>query len=291
MTATNDTATMLELPSKLADLVGDVDAFLADAWETRPRSFACPAALRLLTQSDVWDMLDCGLLVAPYFSIATEGASTLSGITETRSVQNRPMPLYAKAETIRASVAGGRILKLNQADHWHAGLQELIGNLRTELRADVRSSVVLSPKDAQIGPQTDGANLLILQLEGQTHWRVAPSVDCGAGEDQWTEVALRPGEVLYLPADRRYSAITGDRGALHVAITALQPTARDLAELALARFLGDPRAEEIAGSHHLMPLEEKVAWLRTQLVTYLVDQDLGALVDEAVTIRCRSGHA
>ena len=287
VTIANKTTTS---PSQLDDLVGDAGAFLFDDWGVRPRSYQCPTAPGLLTQAEIWDMLDCGLLLAPYFSVLTQTGAAMAGVSETRSVQGRPMPSYAKAVSIRDKVAAGRTLVLHQADHWHIGLNDLAASLRTTLRADVRAAVFVNQTGVKIAANTEEAHQLILQLEGRTNWYVSCSP--GSDEDsQEVEVALEPGGTLYIPAGHQYSGTTGDGTSLHVAISVLQPTARDLTELALDQFCSGQSAEGIAGSHHLMTLETKVAWLRAELIDHLTSLDVGALVDEAVTIRQQAGHA
>lgn len=111
-----------------------------------------------------------------------------------------------------------------------------------------------------------------------------PSTD---GADH-TQVVLGPGDILYIPSGRPHRATGGD--SLRMVIAVQQPTARDLTELVLAGFLRSARATEIAGTHHTMSLDEKVAWLRTELAAYLAGQDLDALVGEAVKIRQRVGR-
>lgn len=280
MTITSDTTTAA--PRSLDDLVGETGTFLTDVWGIRSQSFVCRDAPLLITQAEVWDMLDCGLVVAPYFSVVTPAGSPVAGVSETRSVQTKPLPSYARMAGIRQKVESGRILVLNQADHWHAALQDLVESLRATLRADVRSAVVLSPREVKLPTKADAAHRLILQLEGGTEWTVS------GGSSAFT---LQPGGILYIPAGHDYGAITGDAYALHVVITAQQPTAQDLLELVLAGFLDSPCAQRIAGSHHLMPPAEKVAWLRAELTGFLTTLDTRALAEEAITIRRGAGHA
>ncbi|RCG26479.1 hypothetical protein DQ384_28975 [Sphaerisporangium album] len=251
---------------------------LADSWGLRPKVFrwSGPPAL---TPAEIWDLLDCGLLVSPYFEVRPEVAPAPA--TVTRIVQTKPRPGYADGRAIREHYAAGAVLTLNQVDHWHAGIKATAEWLRTELRADVRSSVVLRPKGTSPpSPALDGAHVLILQVTGHTVWR--PGGD---------PVTLQPGDALYVPPDHlRQTADPGDE-SLHVAFTIRQPGITDLAELALANFLSDSRAEAIAATHHFMSPDEKVAWLRAELSAYLKELDSGALAEQAVRIARRGGQA
>src|SRR6266487_3895433 len=103
------------LPSSLADIVGDTGSFFARVWGDQPRSFRCPDGPRLLSQAEIWKILDCGLLVAPYFSVFREHVSSpVTDVTATRTVLNKPITAYADAGAIRRKVTSGHPLKLNQ---------------------------------------------------------------------------------------------------------------------------------------------------------------------------------
>jgi ribosomal protein L16 Arg81 hydroxylase len=268
-------------PTTLADLVGDVDSFLADHRGSRPVSFRCPTAPDLLTEAGIWTALDCGLLVDPYFSVVRDGVPVpIADIAVTRNVLNRPMASYASATAIRERFESGDSLRLDAPDHWNAAIKDLVGSLRSELRAEVRSFAVLTPPNAAAVPPPDDAPVFVVQLGGTADWHV----------DQAGGTALEPGDVLWIPGDHPRSATSGATGSLHLAITVRQPTTRDLAELALAGFLKSERVEEIAGTHHMLTIDEKVAWLRVQLAEHLAGQDLDALVAEAVRLRQRKGQ-
>jgi hypothetical protein len=285
MTQGDFSATSTGLPSRLADIVGDAGSFWTEVWGRRPQSFHCQAAPRLLSRAEIWKTLDCGLLVAPYFGVFREDTSpALADITVIRSVQTRRMAAYADAEAIRERLTSGYTFRLNQPEHWHPGIKALVAGLREDLRAEVQSSVFLSPQEAKLAKaHNDKAHILMVQLAGHMHWVV--------GEDgQRADVTLYPGGVLYIPSSLPHYSTASGGDSLHMAIAILQPTARDLAELALSRFLNSARANDIAGSHHFMSLDDKVAWLRAELAKHLAGLDLGAVIDEAVRIRRLAGE-
>lgn len=297
----NDSAISEELPKRLADLVGDVDSFFADLWRTLPQSFRCQSVTRLISASETWSALDCGLLVSPYFSVMREGVPrALADITVTRDVLKQRLSHYPDAAAIRECFASGHTVTLPRPEHWHSRIREMIVGLRADFRAELQASVFLSPPDTEwVRAHTDNAHMLVLQLDGERDWVVGLSADNdGAGlrrsdngERHRMEVTLGPGDVLYIPQGCPYHAIARGCTSLHLAVTVQEPTARDLAELALAGFLRGPPAEEIAGTHHAMPVDEKVAWLRAALAEHLSGQDIGALVDLAVRIRRGGGAA
>ncbi|MDI5966641.1 JmjC domain-containing protein [Streptantibioticus silvisoli] len=273
-------------PARLADLVGDLEPFTAGVRGRLARSYRCEAAPRLLTPADIWTRFDCGLLVAPYFGVLLNGVAVpLADVTVTRVVLKRRMAAYARAAAVRERFDTGHTVRLARPDHWHPGIKDLVAALRDELRAEAGCEALLSPPGAAGARAGGGAGegeTFLLQLDGR-----ATAVVGAAGES----FTLRPGDVLYVPGGRPYTTTAGDGGCLHLAVTVQQPTPRDLAELALARFLQGPRTEEVAGTHHFMTIDEKVGWLRTELAAHLAAQDDAELVAEAVKIRRRTGQA
>lgn len=281
------TAVPAGFPIALANLVGEVADFFDEVWGMRHQVYQCPGAANFLSCEEIWNMFDCGLLVAPYFGVLERGhRSRLAEVIETRNVLNRRMPAYADAAAVRERYRSGHAVVLNQPEHWHAALHELVDGLRTELRADVRSSLLLSPADTALQrTSTRGAHLLVLQLDGRTAWSVDESPGTDPGGSRLVEITLFPGDVLYVPGSRSYRELTSGMESLRVEVVAEQPTACDLAKVVLTGFLDAPRAKKVAGNHHFMSLPEKVAWLRTELSAYLSSVDTAALVVEAVRVR------
>ena len=287
--------TTVNRAGRLGELVGDVDAFRAGVWGVRAAVFpdAAAPALRgaLLSAQEIWDAFDYGLLVAPYFGVARDGVGAPAvDITVTRRVQQKPRARYADAAGVRRWFAAGYTVGLRQPDHWHAGIKGLVGALREELRADVRSSVFLTPPPVPDGSgggprvRVEAAHVFVLQLEGESRWSL------GDVEPR-TRAALVPGDVLYLPPGHAHSVVAHEDGALYLALSVRQPGPRDLAEVALTGFLKSAPAEAIAGRHHYMSLEEKVSWLRRELTSYLAGQDVDGLVATAVGMHQRAGQA
>lgn len=270
-----------DLPNRLADIVDDTDRFFSEIWGRRPQSFECGTAPLLMSSTEIWETLECGLLVAPYFSvIRADGSAVSAEVTVNRIVQTRRMAAYADPDAIREAFALGQILRLNQAEHWHSALKGLVGGLGEDLRAEVRSAVLMSAYSARFADRyPEGTDRFVLQLDGETQWAVSK-------DRQHFNASLRPGNVLYLPVGYSQDCTaSSDSGSLHIVLTVRQPTARDFAELALTRFMKSSKVNEIAGTHHVMSIDEKVAWLRAELTNHLTGEDLAAMADEAVRIR------
>ncbi|MFE1290891.1 JmjC domain-containing protein [Streptomyces sp. NPDC058751] len=274
----------MRTPGNLADLVGDAESFLTEVWGHRTATFTCEPATTLLSTAHVWHELDCGGLVAPYFGVLGDGTTPTSpGVSETRIVQTKPRPGYAKPAAVRAQVASGHVFVLSQLEDWNAGIGALAGALRGQCRAQVTTDAYLWAAGSDGVPaRNDGAHALVVQLDGRTRW----TVDGHAGES-----VLETGDVLYVPAGRVRQGFPAGTDALHLVISLQQPTARDLAELALARFLKSPAAAGIAGTHHFRSPAQKAAWLRDELRAHLAGHDHEALAEQAVRLRQREGRA
>ncbi|GAA1377800.1 JmjC domain-containing protein [Streptomyces beijiangensis] len=273
-------------PAHLADLVGDAGSFLGEVWGTRTARFSCGRAKALLTVADVWRELDCGSLIAPYFGILQEGtATTVAGIAETRIVQTKPRPGYAKPSAVREKIAAGHVFVLSQLEDWNGRVGALVDSLRAECRAQAGAAAYFcAAGSGGVPAHADSAHTLTVQLAGRMRWTVGEGVHA-------SETVVEAGEVFYVPAARVRQAVPCGTDALLLVISLQQPTARDLAELALADFLHSSAAQDIAGTHHFLSLEEKTAWLRTELRAHLAGHPHGALAKRAVQLRQREGRA
>lgn len=265
-------------PTGLTDLVGDTGAFLSDVWAVWPAVFHSDIAADFLTPAEIWAMIDRGLLVHPYFRVVQDGVAVpTADVSVIRSVQTKPFPSYADADAVRARYADGHTVVLDEAGHWHAGTQALLDGLRAGLRAEAHAAAVLAPPDATV-VDGDEAHVLVVQLAGQAQWQAGEFV-----------VTLQPGDVLYVPAwTPRLAVAAGD--SLHLSLTVTPPTVRDFVTLALASFLSGGDVERIAGSHHFLTPEQKVAWLRTALARHLTALNPATLTDDAVALRERGGR-
>ena len=273
-------------PTGLADLVGNAESFLSEVWGNRTATFTCEPAKALLSMAGVWRELDCGSLVAPYFDVLRQGsAPTAAGAHETRIVQTKPRPGYAKPAAVRELVASGHVFRLSQLEDWNTGIGTLVEALRTECRAQVSADAYLCAGGSDGVPAvTDGAHALIVQLHGSTRWLVD-------GAEHTRETDLESGDALYVPPGRTRQGAPNGTDSLHLLLSLQQPTVRDLAELALAEFLKGSAAAEIARTHHFTFPAEKAAWLRAELRAHLVGHDRTALAAQAVRLRQQEGRA
>jgi len=272
----------------LSDLVGDTDRFFAEDWGVRPSVHHSPAVTGLISEAEMWDALDCGLLVRPYFTVFRDGVrSALASITLTRTVVGKEVPGYADPDAVRADFAAGGTFKLNQPEHWHPRLAALLAGLAPSFAAELESFVFLSPPaTTALQAHTDGAHVFVLQMQGTKDWFVGLPDDGSVSDSRLSEidpqrcfeVTLRPGDVLYMPHGSPHYATARDGHSVHVAITVEEPSAGKLAETALADFLAGPAAERLEADHHMLSPAAKCHWLRTALGDHLRSLDDARLV-------------
>jgi len=132
----------------------------------------------------------------------------------------------------------GTSLLLNQVQRRHAGTARLCRALeRGFTRAGVRlgrhigGNLYLSPPDSQgFSIHYDPHDVLVVQLAGRKHWRLygrrfdnpaRPLAEPVAAEDAGglaAEIALDPGDCLYLPSGTLHEACTHDSQSLHLTL-------------------------------------------------------------------------
>ncbi|MGN5376784.1 hypothetical protein ACQ4WX_01780 [Streptomyces lasalocidi] len=102
------------VPTSLEHLVGDADAFFRDHWANQPVLLRAHSDLtRLITEQEMWDEVECGLLSRPYFTIFNEGVRTaISDMTRKRRVVGHELTGYIEPERIREDFAAKRHLQV-----------------------------------------------------------------------------------------------------------------------------------------------------------------------------------
>ncbi|MEU0600909.1 cupin domain-containing protein [Streptomyces sp. NPDC006393] len=286
------------VPTRLEHLVGDTEAFFRDHWANQPVLLRAHSDLtRLITEQEMWDEVECGLLSRPYFTVFNEGVRTaISDMTRKRRVVGHELPGYIRPERIREDFAAGATFKFNQAEHWHPRIRTLVKGLEPHFSGGLESFVFLSPPGkTAMQAHYDGAHVFILQVAGVKDWVVGRIDETSTGdstlhqgeipEERRVELTLRPGDVLYMPHSTPHYATAREGNSIHIAITIEEPTAENLAEVFLAGFLGDPAFRALHDSHHRHSLDQRIELLREALLAHLAGADESAVTRAAVTLR------
>ena len=75
-----------------------------------------------------------------------------------------------------------------------------------------------------------------------------------------------------------FSTHAGSGAATCLVIAVQEPTAKQLAQTMLAMFLRSDAAGAVAGEHHRMSLEDKMAWLRDALADHIASSDVAEAI-------------
>ncbi|MET7986426.1 MULTISPECIES: cupin domain-containing protein [unclassified Streptomyces] len=286
------------VPDRLEHLVGDIEAFFREHWANQPVVLRAHSDLSLLiTEQEMWDEVDCGLLSRPYFTIFNEGVRTaISDMTRKRTVVGHELPGFIEPERIREDFADGATFKFNQAEHWHPRIRTLVKALEPHFSGGLEAFVFLSPPGkTAMQAHMDGAHVFILQVAGVKDWVVGRVDETSTSDsvlhegaipdERRIEVTLRPGDVMYMPHGTPHYATAREGNSIHVAVTVEEPTAQNLAEVFLAGFLGDPAFTALHEGHHRHSLTERTELLRRALLAHLGRADENAAARAAVTLR------
>ncbi|MFJ9543031.1 JmjC domain-containing protein [Streptomyces sp. NPDC101225] len=282
----------------LIRLIDDED-LLGAYWNKKHGLFkrACPVD-GLIRESDIQDMLDTGLLRWPYFTLLKEGQQPeITAFTTTRTVAGSPVTGFADAAKVRALLAAGATMKMNQLEDWHRPLGTLMRRIEARLPAELKTYVFYTPRDnTGMLPHRDGSHVLAVQIAGAKEWRIYDEpreIDSRSGLDVDVDshahcFVMEPGDVLYLPHGMPHVATAREGTSLHVTFTITEPTPRDLAASLMTLFTGacdriadhDPRAtpEELADTV-TKSLLDHVSCVDTDL---LVEGAVAAMRDRTV---------
>lgn len=283
----------------LADLVGDVPRFMSEVWRRKAVRYRASADLtKLISEQEIWDYVDCGLLIRPYFVSFNEGVrSALSEITQSRSVVGHDVPGYINSEQVKADFAAGGTFKLNQPEHWHERLHTLVDGLSPSFQAELESYVFLSPPDrTAIETHMDGSHVFVLQVAGRKDWTVglldSDSLSVSdryrgqpLTEETTLRVTLEPGDVLYMPHGSPHHATARDGNSIHVAVTVEEPTPKDLAEVMLASVLREDRFADLQAGFHQRRPAGNAALMRSLVAGHVTAQSPSEVLDRTVGLR------
>lgn len=243
--------TRLVHTTALRSLVGDVARFEEEFWERKVGLFRAASGLTsMVSESEMWEAAECGLLIRPYFTCFNDGVrEPLDEIARNRWIADRQIPGYISVDAVRKAFSEGATYKWSQPEHWHPKIGEFVSDLRGSFCGQTEAFVFLSPPGITAMPaHMDGSHVFILQIAGDKDWNVAALGDTTTGlpERYWRSriederrisFTLSPGDVLYLPHGTPHHAQARSGNAIHIAITVEEPTPIDLVDVVLADCL------------------------------------------------------
>jgi uncharacterized RmlC-like cupin family protein len=216
-------------PLSLQMLVGDVDKFARECWGQRPMVRHTDQRFdELLSVDDVEDCID-GALRRPGFRMVRDGESLPDeAVTMRMRLGGRDIHDVADPERVAHAFAQGATVVLQGLDRFWQPMITFAAAIEAELGHPVQVNAYLSPPDAKgLGEHTDEHDVLVLQTEGRKRWWV----------DGLGDIELRPGSVVYVPADTLHRAHTDRDASLHLTVGIFPITMRQVVQRSLREIV------------------------------------------------------
>ncbi|HVL99671.1 MAG TPA: cupin domain-containing protein [Egibacteraceae bacterium] len=228
-------------PAALARCVGDVDAFLAERWGRRPHRHRSPDGYAdLLSIDDVDRIVSASGLRTPAFRLV-RGGETLPAASYTRRARigSRPVTDLADAGRVFALFDEGATIVLQGLQRSWPPLARFCRELETVLTHPVQANAYVTPPVATgLRVHADAHDVFALQTFGRKQW-----ITYTAGDVADLDLALEPGDSLYIPQGVRHAARTVDQPSVHITIgvraVSWEQVLRDALDGALAVALDD----------------------------------------------------
>ena len=146
----------------------------------------------------------------------------------------RPAPFAktANAEAVAAAFADGATIVVQGMHHWWPRARaRSAATSRRELGHPAQANAYYTPRDSQGLPvHHDTHDVFVLQVAGEKRWLVYDPVlelplrdqrydtELGAPGEPVHDVALQPGDTLYLPRGWLHQAVTSSTDSLHLTV-------------------------------------------------------------------------
>jgi bifunctional lysine-specific demethylase and histidyl-hydroxylase NO66 len=275
--------------SVLGSLVGDVDRFEAEHWGRRPLHRSTSLHFGGLLSVDDVDRIVTSGVRRPAFRLVRDGVPlpATAGVRSTR-LGGRELDDVADADRVAAEFAAGATLVLQGLQRTWPPLDQWCRRLEAELAHPVQANAYLTPPGAAgLAEHADDHDVIVLQIDGTKDWTI----------DTLGPVAVRPGDVMYLPAGTRHAAAAPRTRSLHLAVGVLRTTARGAVERALRGVrhadLDRPLPLGLDRSERRAALESVIREALDSASSALAEADAGAVarieVDRRVARQRRSG--
>lgn len=143
--------------------------------------------------------------------------------------QQQPAPCLGIAE-LRYLFAQGRSVVIRSMQHRWPAIASLCRNLEAVFHCPVHANLYLTPPNSQgFEPHIDTHEVFALQIDGTKQWRLyGPVANLPLAEDKTSvprsrlgptrDVALEPGDLLYIPRGHAHEAFTTTSTSLHLTV-------------------------------------------------------------------------
>jgi lysine-specific demethylase/histidyl-hydroxylase NO66 len=226
------------------------DTFLHEYWERAPFHIARGGAEQgfdeLFSRDEAERLVTATGLRTPSFRLVKAG-ETIAGYTQ--DVPWRPHPFTGMVDVRRVldEFDRGATIVLQALHLTHEPLATFSRQLEVELGHPVQVNAYYTPRDAQGLPvHHDTHDVFVLQVAGTKRWLVyEPALELPLRSQRYNaelggpgpvvlDVALQPGDTIYLPRGWLHEALTSETDSLHLTVGVNVITWLDAVRAALA---------------------------------------------------------
>jgi len=239
--------------SALSRCVGDPDRFTQDYWARRPlhRPGGDPQGFDdLLTLADVDRIVSSMSIRLPAFRLVKDGRTLpASAVTKTARTGSRSVSGMADPVKIFRQFELGATIVLQGLHRYWLPLGRFCRDLETDLGHPTQVNAYITPPGARgLAVHSDEHDVFVLQVFGIKAWQVFEADDRAGERTPLVDVAVSPGDCLYIPKGFPHAATAQDEASGHLTVGILSPTWRGVLDEAVAM------AGEEAEFAQLLPL-------------------------------------
>jgi JmjC domain len=250
------------------NVLGDLDEFGIGYWDTAPihRRGAPnfdPASVITLRELD-------RLVASRHANIRLlEGGGYVDdGVHRERGLRRSDERTWlSDPAALVARFRAGATMVMPSAHEVWAPIARLTSELARLLAAQVGAALFVSPPDSVTDWHADGGHLFVLHLYGSKLWLLdSADTEAHAATTHPPAVAVRPGDVLYVPKGFLHRVQGGEGPAVHLSCYSSGATYGDLLKSALANRIDDLTAA--SGRNPLNPNwgdQSRAVWTATLL--------------------------
>jgi hypothetical protein len=240
-------------------VAGDLDAFAADVWGQQPllsRAAELPTGFAdLLDHTAVDELISRRGLRAPFLRVAKEGVTFGDQAFTAPGGVGAGVADQVSEDKLLALFSDGATLVLQGLHRMWPPLVDLSQALAADLGHPVQVNAYVTPPESRgFDDHYDVHDVFVLQIAGKKRWRLhrpvhplplrhqpwtdhRAAVQAEAGTEPLLDVALEPGDCLYLPRGQLHAATALGGVSTHVTIGVHVWTRYSLAEQLVAEAM------------------------------------------------------
>jgi lysine-specific demethylase/histidyl-hydroxylase NO66 len=215
--------------SALSRCVGDADRFADEHWARRPlyRPAGDPQGFDdLLSLADVDHIVSSMSLRQPAFRLVRNGKTLpASAVTKTARTGSQSVSGMADPVKIFRQFELGATIVLQGLHRYWLPLARFCRDLEIGLGHPTQVNAYITPPGARgLAVHSDEHDVFVLQVFGTKAWQVFEPDDRAGERPPLVDVAVSPGDCLYMPKGLPHAATAQEEASGHLTVGILSPT-------------------------------------------------------------------